>query len=75
MSGQLWCYGNSRVSDTLTHWGHVTHIWVSKQTIVDSDNDLSHGWPQAIIWTNAGILLMWDLETNVSEIISEMHTS
>ena len=39
----------------LTHWGRVTHICVSNLTIIDSDNGLSPGRRQAIIWTNAGI--------------------
>ena len=42
----------------LTHWGRVTHICVSKLTIIGSDNGLSPGRRQAIIWTNAGILLL-----------------
>ena len=58
----------------LTHWGRVTHIWVSKLTIIGSDNCLSPGRRQAIIWTNAGILLMWTLGTNFSEILSKIHT-
>ena len=37
-------------------------------TIIDSDNGLSPGRRQAIIWTNAGILLIGPLETNFSEI-------
>ena len=53
----------------LTHWGRVTHIWVSKLTNVDSDNGLSPGRQQAIIWTNAGILLIGPLGTNFSEIV------
>ena len=40
----------------LTHWGRVTHTCVSKLTIVGSDNGLSPGRRQAIIWTNDGIL-------------------
>ena len=40
----------------LTHWGWVTHICVSKLTIIGSDNGLSPDWCQAI-WTNAGIML------------------
>ena len=40
----------------LTHYGRVTHICVCKPTITGSDNDLSPGRRQAIIWTNAGIL-------------------
>ena len=44
----------------LTHWGRVTHISVSKLTITSSDNGLSPGRRQIIIWTNAGILLIWN---------------
>ena len=43
---------------SLTHWGRVTHICVSRQIIIGSDNGLSPGRRQAIIWTNAGILLI-----------------
>ena len=46
----------------------MTHICVSKLTIIDSDNGLSHGRRQAIIWTNVGILLIKSLGTNFSEI-------
>ena len=53
----------------LTHWGRVTHICVSELTIIGSDNGLSPGRRQAIIWTNAGILLIRTLGTNVSEIL------
>ena len=54
--------------DGLTHWGQVMHICVGKLTIIGSDYGLSPGQRQAIIWTNAGILLIWPLETNFSEI-------
>ena len=53
----------------LTHWGRVTDICVSKLTIIGSDNGLSPGRRQAIIWTNAGILLIEPLGTNFSEIL------
>ena len=53
----------------LTHWGRVTHICISQLTIIGSDNGLSTGWRQAIIWTNAGILLIGPLGTNFSEIL------
>ena len=53
----------------LTHWGRVMHICVSKLTIIGADNGLSLGWRQAIIWTNAGILLIRALGTNISEIL------
>ena len=61
--------------DDLTHWGRVTHIWVGKLTIIGSDNGLLPGWRQAIIWTNAGILLIRALGTNFSEILSEICAS
>ena len=51
----------------LTHWGRVTHICVGKLTIIGSDNGLSPGRRQAIIWTNAGILLIGPLATKFSE--------
>ena len=57
----------------LTHWGRVTHICVSKLTIIGSDNGLSPGRRQAIIWTNAGILLFRPVGTNFSEILIEIH--
>ena len=58
----------------LTHWGRVTHICVSKLTIIGSDNGLSPGRCQAIIWTNAGILLIGPLGTKFNEISIKIHT-
>ena len=58
----------------LTHWGRVTHICIGNLTIIGSDNGLSPGRRQAIIWTNAGILLIRPLGTNFSEILIEIHT-
>ena len=58
----------------LTHWGRVTHICVSKLTIIGSDNGLSPGRRQAIIWTNDGILLIGPLETNFREILIGIRT-
>ena len=52
----------------LTHWGRVTHIYVGELTIIGSDNGLSPGRRQAIIRTNAWILLIEPLGTNFSEI-------
>ena len=57
----------------LTHWGQVTHICLIKLTIIGSENGLSPGRHQAIIWTSAGILLIGTLGTNFSEILSEIH--
>ena len=58
----------------LTHWGRVTQICVGKLIIIGSDNGLSPGRRQAIIWTNAGILLIGSLGTNFSEISIKMLT-
>ena len=52
----------------------VTHICVSDITIFDPDNDLLPGQCQAIIRTNAGILLTGTLGTNFSEILVEIQT-
>ena len=61
-------------TNELTHWGRVTHICVSKLTIIGSDNGLSPGRRQAIIWTYVGILLIRPLGKNFNEIIIEIHT-
>ena len=56
----------------LTHWGRATHICVGNLTTIGSDNGLSPGRRQAIIWTNAGILLIGPLGTNFNEILIEI---
>ena len=61
-------------SHLLTHWGRVTHICLSMLTISGPDNGLSPGRRQAIIWTNAGILLIGPLGTNFGEILIEICT-
>ena len=53
----------------LTHWGRVMHICVSELTIIGSDNGLSPGQCQAIIWNNAGLLLIELLGANFSEVV------
>ena len=45
------------------------HICVGILTSIGSDNGFSPGRRQAIIWTNAGILLIEPLGTNLSEIV------
>ena len=50
----------------------MTHICVGTLTIIGSDNSLSPGRRQAIIWTNAGILLIRPLGTNFGEIVIEI---
>ena len=53
----------------LTHWCQVPHIYVSPiYAIIGSDNGLSPGWRQTIIWTNAGLLSIELLGTNFGEI-------
>ena len=52
----------------------MTHICVGKLTIISSDNGLSPGRRQAIIWTNARILLIRILGTNFSDILGVIHS-
>ena len=56
-----------KFNDTLTHCA-------SNLTIIDSNNGLSPGRHQAIIWTNAEILLIGRLRINFSEIFIEIDT-
>ena len=67
-------------SSLLTHWGQATHICVSKLTIIGSNNGLSPDRRQAIIWINAGLLLIgplyrnklqWNLNLNSNIFIQE----
>ena len=58
----------------ITHWDRVMYICVGKLTIIGSDNGLSPERRQAIIWTNAGILLIGPLGANFSEILIETET-
>ena len=52
----------------------MTHICVDDLTINGSDNGLVPTRRQAIIWTNAGILLTGPLQTNFSEILIKILT-
>ena len=52
----------------------MTHICISKLTIIGSDKGLAPGQRQTIIWTNAGILLIGPLGTNFSEILIGIQT-
>ena len=56
----------------LTQWDRVAHICAGELTIIVSDNGLSPGRRQTIIWTNAGILLMGPYGTNFSKILIEI---
>ena len=53
----------------LAHWAQETPICASKLTTIVSDHGFSPGRCQAIIWTNAGILLTGLLGINLSEIL------
>ena len=57
----------------LTHLGRVTHICVDNLTSIGSDNGLAPTKRQAIIRTNAGILLVGPLGPNFSEILIGIH--
>ena len=72
----IWFPANNQryVTRQFTHWGRVTHIYVSDLTIIGSDNGLSPGRRQAIIWTNAGILLIGPLGTTFSDILIEIYS-
>ena len=50
------------------------YICVSKLPIIGSDNGLSPDRRQAIIWANAGILLIGPLGTNFGETLIEILT-
>ena len=58
----------------VNYLGRVTHICVSKLTIIGSDNGLPPDRRQAIIWTNVGLLLIGPWGTNFSEIFIEILT-
>ena len=74
MENQSVPFHNFRSCGYLTHWERVTHICVSKLTIIGSDKGLSPGRREAIIWTNDGTLLIRHLGTTFSEILIEIHT-
>ena len=79
----IWSYVGTKINPEeqtyhvikwLTHWGRVKHICISNLTIIGSDDGLLPHRRQAIIWTNAGILLIGPLGTNFSENLIEILT-
>ena len=64
MALEGYCPRSVQVFNSLTDWGRVGNL-----TIIGSDNGLSPGRRQAIIWINDGILLIGTLGTNFSEIL------
>ena len=74
-----------RFANTLIDMYHCLHSWYlieaewriyasENYDIIGSDNGLSPDRHQAIIWTNAGILLIGRLGTNFNTIWNEIHT-
>ena len=57
----------------LTHWGRMAHIYATKYNIIGSDNRLSPGRHQVIIWTNDRMLLIWLSGSNFDEMFIEIH--
>ena len=80
----IWCLIVSLLfSKYDDHWCKVVintfrqsnaHICISDLPVIGSDNGLSPGQHQAIMWTNAGILLIGPLGTNISDILIKIHT-
>ena len=62
-----------KIDRALTHWGQVTQICIRKLTIIASDSGLLPERRKAIIWTNAGILLIGPLGTNFIETLIESY--
>ena len=61
-------------SRDLNHWGRVTHICYNNINTIGSNTVLPPWWCQAITLTNVGILLIWPLAANFSEMLIEIHT-
>ena len=64
-----WSDGWSSGRVIKTHWGRVTHTCVGNLTFIGPDNGLAPGRRQAIIWSNARILLIGPWGANFSEIL------
>ena len=58
----------------ISYWGRVTLICVGNLTIIVSYKGFSPVRCQAIIWPNAGMLLIWPWETKFNEISIKIHT-
>ena len=63
---------NERLFNSL--WPSAAYICVTKLTIIGPDNGLLPGQGQAIIWTNAGILLIDLPGRNFTEILIDIYT-
>ena len=58
----------------LTHGTRVAHICVRKRIIIGSNNGVSPSRRQAIISTNAGILLTRSLGANFNDVLITIDT-
>ena len=67
-------YGVTRPQNVNSLRPSDAYVCVSNLTIIGSDNGLSPGRRQAIIWTNAGILFTGPLGSNFSEFLIEILT-
>ena len=76
-AGSMNCSAYARVYARTKYESSLMHICVGNLTIIGSDNVLSPGWRQAIIWTNAGILLtlgnklQWNFNRNSYIFVQE----
>ena len=52
----------------------MKYICLGNLTIIGSDNGLSPDRRQAIVWTNAGILVIGPLGTNFNGMLNEIYT-
>ena len=68
-----WCLSWRAPITSCLHDGGVTHICISKLTIIGWDNGLSPERRQAIFCTNDGILLIGPVGTAFGEILIEMY--
>ena len=69
-----WHWGNGMFAPVLVNSLRLNDAYIRRQTNHPSDNGLSPGRRQAIIWTNAGILLIGPLGSNFSEILIGIQT-
>ena len=64
----------SVINPQLTHWGWLMHTCICKLTLIGSDNGLVLNRQQAIIWTNARMLLIGSVGTNlITEILIKIY--
>ena len=65
-----WWIGALVVATVLINPLRLSDAYMRQQTYIGSDNGLLPGQHQTIIWTNAGMLLIWPLGTNFKRNIN-----